>query len=336
MTLITPALALASALIATPVFAQTPPAAEPAAAATSTPPPEKVMGWSKAANLGVNLSFTSSESVVGQTDGSSQTYGTSLKGSLNRLSETDEWRNSFSILASTTRTPSIPRYIKSSDEAKLESLYLYPISGYPRLAPYVRGEVSAPIFKGEDVRGTASTYRITNRPPADQLVTGTSLRLTDGFKPVTSKEGVGALYKAVDTDRLKVEARSGFGALQINAANQLAVQGTNEAGEIVVNELTDINQAGLELGLFAKGKIQEQSGYEIGVETLTPFINNKVAGDDRDAIGLTNIDGSVKLSSNINNWAAFGYDYKLKIQPQLQVPAQQIHMLVLNINHNLL
>jgi hypothetical protein len=32
---------------------------------------------------------------------------------------------------------------------------------------------------------------------------------------------------------------------------------------------------------------------------------------------------------------AIGYDYKLKIQPQLVDRTQQIHMFVLNINYNL-
>ncbi len=327
-----------NALAQTPTLP--PPVPTPAAAPTLRDPAQTdappVMGWSKTAILGVNLALSSSESVVGQTDGSSHTYGTNLKGTLNHLSERDEWRNALTLLGATTRTPSIPRYIKSNDEAKLESIYLFPIPSFPTLAPYVRGEASAPIFKGEDVRATSSVYRLTNRPAGAQLVTGTSLRLTDGFRPLTTKEGVGVLWKAVNDPRLKIEARSGFGALQVAANRQLSVQETNAAGEIVVVELTDVNQAGLELGLSAKGKIQEQSSYEIGVETLTPFINNKQTFDDRDAIGLTNVDGYAKLSSKINDWASLGYDYKLKIQPQLQVPAQQIHMMVLNINQTLL
>ena len=78
------------------------------AAAQSAAPADakaKVLGWSKTANLGVNLSFASSQSVVGQTDGSSQTYGANLKGGLNRVSESDEWRNTLSILGATILNP---------------------------------------------------------------------------------------------------------------------------------------------------------------------------------------------------------------------------------------
>jgi hypothetical protein len=308
------------------------------AAVAQTPagdPVAKVLGWSKNANLGANLSFTSSQSVVGQTDGSSQTYGMSLKGGLNRVRETDEWRNTLSALGSTTRTPNVPRYVKSSDELKIESIYLYSLPSMPKIGPYVRAEAAAPMFKGEDVRATPSTYLVTRRDGSATTVAASSLRLTDGFKPLTTKEGVGFFWKAVQQDKLKVEARVGLAALQIDADGQFAVQGTGPAGEILVNELRDVNQAGVEFALTAKGKVDEKTSYEAGVETMTPFINNKLAGDNRDALRLTNVDGYAKLNSNITRWAAFGYDYKLKIQPQLQTRAEQIHMLVLTANYNL-
>lgn len=309
-------------LLNSAAFAQTP-APEPAA---------KVLGWSKNANLGLNLSFTSNQSVIGQTDGSSQVYGLNLKGGLNRVSETDEWRNNLSLVESTSRTPSIPRYVKSSDELKYDTIYLYSLPSLPEIGPYARGEAAAPIFAGEDVQSGVKTYRIEN---VAAPVTASSLRLTDGFKPLTTKEGVGFFWKAVQRSDLKVEARLGFGALQISADGQYVLAGPNAAGELQVNELHDVSQAGLEAGLSVKGKITETSAYEAGVETMTPFINNKVAGDKRNAVQLTNVDGYGKLTSNITSWAAFSYDYKAKIQPQLQVRAEQIHMLVLTVNYNL-
>lgn len=312
-------------LLSTAALAQTTPA-EPAA---------KVLGWSKNANLGVNLSFTSSESVVGQADGSSQTYGLNLKGGLNHVTDKDEWRNTLTVNAATTRTPNVPRYIKSSDDLKLDSIYLYSLPSHPDVGPYVRGEASAPMFKGETVQATPQTFRVSRQGQADHVFTASSLRLTDGFKPLATKEGVGFFWKALQKENLKVEARAGFAALQIDADGQLVLAGPNAAGELQVNELRDVSQAGLELALSAKGKIDDKTSYEAGVEAMTPFVNNKVAGDKRSSTELTNVDGFAKLTSNITSWAAFSYDYKLKIQPQLQIRAQQIHMLVLNVNYNL-
>lgn len=293
---------------------------------------KKTLGWNKNANLGLNFSMTSSSDVVGQTDGDSQTVGINLKGGMTKLTERTEWRNSLTVSEATTRTPSMPRYVKSADEAKLESIYLYSLESYPKVGPYVKAEVSAPLFRGEDVRAKNTTYLIgTSATP----YTGSSLQLTESLKPLNTKESVGAFYKAVDNEDLKLEFRAGFGALQVQADGQLAVTGTDSSGNVLVKELSNISQGGLELGASLKGKVDEKTSYEAGVETLTPFINDKASGDDRDAVRLTNIDGFLKLTSNITSWASFGYDYKVKIQPQVVDRTQQTHMIVLNVNYNL-
>jgi hypothetical protein len=93
--------------------------------------------------------------------------------------------------------------------------------------------------------------------------------------------------------------------------------------------------AGVEVALSVKGKVNDNSTYEAGVEAMTPFLNNKASDDSRNSFELTNLDGYAKYSSHITSWAALSYDYKLKLQPQLVDRAQQIHMLVLNINYNL-
>lgn len=306
--------------------------------ATRTPAKEgevKPQGWKKSANLGLNLSFTSSQSVVGQTDGNSQTYGVNSKGSLNRYSDADEWRNEFSLTGATTKTPTIPRFVKSSDELKLGTIYLYSLPSVPKIGPYVRAEAAAPIFKGEDVRTGTQTYKITHLSGPDTTRQDSSIRLTDGFKPLTTKEAAGFFYKPYEDERTKIETRAGLGAQQIASRGQFAVTGVDSAGAVMVKELDDVNQAGLELAASVKGKLNDVSTYEVGAESLTPFISNKKSDDHRNAIELTNVEAFAKVSSNITSWASFGYDYKLKIEPQLITRAQQIHMLVLNVNYNL-
>lgn len=308
-----------------------------AALATATAfaeePPAKVMGWSKNANLGLNLSLSSSEDVVGQTDGTSQTYGVNGKSGFNHNTERAEWRNDVTLTGATTKTPSVPRFTKSSDEFKLATIYLYSLENHPKLGPYARGEASAPVFKGEDVRSAPKTYRFLD---SGNAYTGDSVRLTDGFKPLTTKEAVGVFYKPVQKENLKVETRLGLAATQIAASGNYSVKGVNSTtGEVDLQPLDDVSQMGSEIGVSVKGKANENSTYEVGAEAMTPWVNNKRSGDDRDAVRLTNIDAFVKLSSNLTKWASFGYDYKLKIQPQLVDRAQQIHMFVVNVNYNL-
>jgi len=294
------------------------------------------LGWKKSAKLGTNLSFSSSQDVVGQSDGNSETYGLNLKGEFRRNGRGDEWRSETSLLTSTTKTPAVPHYVKSSDELKLNTMYLQFWNDSRSFGPYARLEATAPMFKGEDRRAASSTYRITARDQTSTTTTGSSFRLTDGFKPLTTKESLGFFWKPVNEERLKVEARVGAAAMQIDADGQYTLAGTNAANEILVNELTDVNQAGLEAAVSAKGKVDDKSSYEVGIESLTPFINNKAAADKRDALRLTNVDAFLKLTSNITSWASFGYDYKMKLQPQLVNRPQQIHMIVINVSYNLL
>jgi hypothetical protein len=295
----------------------------------------KVLGWKKSANLGANLSFSSSQDVVGQTDGNSETYGLNLKTSFIRTRERNEWKTEGSLIGTTTRTPNIPRYVKSADELKISTAFLHFWDGNPNFGPYVRAEAAAPIFKGENVQSEDKTYRVMTRGEPDAVFTASSVRLTDGFKPLTTKESAGVFWRPKNEDRLKIETRLGIAALQISADGQYTVKGTNTAGEVEVNELSDVEQAGIEAAVQVKGKIDDKSAYEVGVETMTPLVNNQDSSDDRDAVRLTNIDAFAKLTSNITTWASFGYDYKMKLQPQLVDRAQQIHMLVISVNYNL-
>lgn len=292
------------------------------------------MGWQKSGTANANLSFTSSEGVVGQTSGTSQTYGLNLKGHLGHLAGNREWRIDVNLREATTRTPSVPRFIKSDDELKMTATYLHSLPGHPDLGPYARAEAAAPVFKGEDVRAEAKVYRVKFSDPANERVlTATSLRLTDPFKPLATKEGTGLFYRPVREERIQIETRLGFAAQQVSAAGQFSVKGLNSAGEVQIEELNDVRQAGVEAGLAVKGKVDEKSTFELGADTLTPFINNRPAGDRRDAWRLTNIEGFAKIVSRITDWASFGYDYKLKVQPQLVDRAQQIHMIVLTFNY---
>lgn len=326
---------IALAVLHLSAFAQTDIAGARASVFREPAAPEapKVFGWQSTSVLGVNISLTSSQDVVGQTNGSSQTYGTQFKGSLNNIRDYDEWKNDVSLRGATTKTPSVPRFSKSDDELKLSTIYLYFLPSAPQIGPYVRAETAAPVFKGEDVRAEPKTYLIKNLDGTSTPLTGTSMRLTDGFKPLTTKEAAGFFYRPVHNEKLHVEARLGFAGQQISASGQYALGAVNGAGQIEVNELKSVSQAGLEAGLSVKGKVDEKSMYELGVDTLTPFINDKPSGDKRDAWRLTNVDGFVKLTSKITEWASFGYDYKLKIQPQLVDRAQQIHMVVINITY---
>lgn len=277
---------------------------------------KKELGWKPAASIGGLYSFSSSDNVVGQTNGVSQVYGLSFKGSLTEVTELTEWRSTLNYSGAATKTPAVPRYVKSSDELKLETIYLRSLESRPSMGPYAKADVTTSMFRGEDVRNQPTTYVISN---SDGTVRGTqtdtSLPLTDAFRPLTTTESLGFFWKPQNDDNMILELRGGVGGMQVQAKDQLAVQDKTDTSAIEIVELKSFTQTGLEFGVLFKGKIDERTMYELNAESLTPVI--KESGETRDSLRLTNFNVAARVSSQITSWASIGYDYKLKMQPQL-------------------
>lgn len=293
-------------------------------------------GWTPSGTLGLNLSFASSDHVVGQPNGTSQTYGLQINASYNFRSDLQEWQNTIDYAGATTKNPSQNRFVKSRDELKFESLYLFKIPANPKLGPYAKVSAKAPVFFGEDVRTGSTNYVIQNTNGTSTTISGvSSLRLTDGWKPLTTRESVGAFWRATETPSVRVDLRLGLGAEQVSASGQRAVSGVGADGSVQVQALRDVTQLGVEAAAVAKGQFDERSEWMASVETLTPFASNKPAGDRRDAIRLTTIDGTARITNTIASWLKVSYDYKLTLQPQLVDVVQQSHLIVLNIQSKL-
>jgi hypothetical protein len=293
------------------------------------------LGWIPKLNIGANLSFASNSNVVGQTNGDSQTYGLNFKGELSHVAQLTEWRNTLTVLESTSKTASLPDSIKTGDDFKYETVFLYSLPSIPQIGPYAKGIVETALFRGEDVRDSVTTYNIHHIGGAVDTFNGQKINLTDSFRPLTTKESAGFFWKAVQQDNMNLELNLGLGALQVAADGQFAVGGKNATGAIDINELHSFTQAGVELGANFKGKIDEKSGYEVSADILSPFVTSRQSGDTRSDSRLTNYEFGAKLTSKVTSWASFSYDYKLKYQPLLVERGQSAHLLVLNINYNI-
>lgn len=294
----------------------------------------KAPGWSPAANLGVNLSLSSMSHVVGQTEGTSESFGLNLRSAYNYSDEDQEWQNIFSYAGLATKTPNISTYIKSGDEAKIESLYLHGFPSAPQFGPYLRVFAKAPVFYGQDVRPSPVLYKVRYLDGKTAQQTDSTFRLTNGFKPLSTRESAGFFWKAHDDGKVRIDLRLGLGADQIQSGGQFTVTGSNPDGSVNVDELPSVSQFGVEATVSAKGVIDDRTGWALGVESLTPFASNKPADDKRDPIRLTTAEAFARIGSNITNWASVSYDYKFNLQPRLLERAQQSHLLVLNLNYN--
>lgn len=293
---------------------------------------EQPPGWSPALSLTGNLSFGSNDNVIGQQNGDTVTLGSLISGGYSYYSPAEEWRNTFKFSAATTKTPTIPRYVKSSDELKIESLYLNTLEAVPWLGPYVRLSAETTAFKGEDVREAPTTYLFTE---TGTTFTGSTLRLTDPFHPLTTKQSVGAFAKIIEESDMKLETRVGVGALQVGASDQYAVEDDSLTPEVDVILLRSYEQVGVEGGFTFSGILNENSTYNLSGDFLVPLINDLRAGDNRSTLELTNYELVAKLTNKINSWMNINYEYKLKKQPQLLDKNQIQHLLLLNLSYTI-
>jgi hypothetical protein len=297
---------------------------------------EKPLGWKPSALAGVYAALSSASNVIGQSSGSSQTYGTSLSGSYSFRDEFSEWQNSLAYSGATTRTTNPALVQKARDELALDSLYLYSLPEAPKVGPYAKISARVPLFAGEDARPAPVNYEIARQDGStESLSSQSSLKLTDAFRPLATRESVGGFWKAIEGDRARLDFRLGAGAEQIAAAGQYALVGSNPDGSVAIKELRDLAQAGVDAAVASSGRIGEKSQWSAGLEALTPLVSSKAAGDPRDPIRLTAVDGFVKITAPLSSWASVSYDYKLSIEPQLLDAAQESHMFTLNLNYAL-
>ena len=292
-------------------------------------------GWTPKLKVSGNISFGSSDNVVGQQNGDTTTLGANINGGWNFRSDQHEWRNTFRFQGATSRTPNIPTYIKSTDELSVDSIYLFSLEDIPWLGPYVRVNAETQVFKGEDIRENVVTYSIARQGGEAREFTGQSLRLTDGFAPFNTKQSVGAFAKIINEEKQKLEARLGVGALQVNARNQLAIANNRATPVIEVRELESYEQAGFEAALTYSGRIDEKTSYHLGGEVLIPIVKNLEEGDDRSSLQLTNYEVLAKLTSKVYDWLSLDYEYRIRKQPQLIEKNQIQHLLLVNMSYSI-
>ena len=181
-------------------------------------------GWSPAVSLGITAAFANNSGVVGQSDGTSFSFGMKGDAALNYNRGLHEWRNTLGVVASVTRTPVITDFVKTSDNLNLDSIYLF--HALPWFGPFARFSLHTSMFRGTDVRPTAVNYFITQADGTKSLVANsTSLTLSDPFRPLTFKETIGLFAQPYVSVPASFELRLGAGAQEVLADGQLAVTG---------------------------------------------------------------------------------------------------------------
>ncbi|MBP9708839.1 MAG: DUF3078 domain-containing protein, partial [Oligoflexales bacterium] len=112
---------------------------------------ESKEGWTQFANLSLGLSSGSQKDVVGSTDGFSSTQTAKLEAQNNFLDGSSDWRNSLTLNLGQSKTPALPKFVKSTDILSIESLYMWHVPSFPEIGPYAKLTVETQALDSYDV-----------------------------------------------------------------------------------------------------------------------------------------------------------------------------------------
>lgn len=301
---------------------------------------EKPEGWYGTLKLGVNISLSSTDNVVGAQDGTSFSLGANIGGTLDYLRAGHEWRNILEISEGYTKTPNISRFIKSTDYLTFESIYLFHFERFPWLGPFVRFGLRTALLPGYDVRDADYNYNLTKIDGTTVTGFATSkdtLHLTDAFMPLQLKESIGAYGKPVNNPAYALEIRLGLGSQQIFADGGYAVSKVDTTTKaITLKELETYAQVGGELALLFNGTLYEDKIiYRLTAEALIPFYNSGTNLEDKNALELTNLEFGAGLTFKVFSWASVVYEFKAVRTPQLLDDFQIQNNLLLSFSYTL-
>ncbi len=289
-------------------------------------------GWNPLLKIHANFSFGTSSDVIGQQNGDSITLGGKLEGGYSFKDEANEWRNTLNYAGSTSSTPTIPRYIKSLDLIEANTIYMRSLKSRPWLGPYAQVNLQAPVFKGEDVRSEPTDYVVDGAP-----VTTDVLRLTDSFRPLRTKESVGLFARIIEEEDLKITTRLGFGALQVTADGQYAIDDDPDTPEIEVRFLNSYAHVGAEAAIDLAGNIDEKTSYKLSAEILVPFnAEEPTEAERRNELELADVEIKAAIMTKMYEWMALNYEISFIKQPLLQERYQATSLLTVNFSHQLL
>jgi Protein of unknown function (DUF3078) len=335
----TTALGLAAASLLSPVIAaaQTPSSVPGAATPIAGVTPVYVdkadfkgdsrpEGWASRGNAGLTAAFANNSGVVGQTDGTSFSFGMKGDVSLDYNREKHEWRNTLGVVASITRTPVVAEFVKTSDNLNFDSIYLY--HALPWFGPFGLVSMNTAMFRGSDVEAAPVSYVITKTDGTMLTpIVADHLSLSDPFRPLTFKQSAGIFAQAYQSVPATLELRLGAGAQEVLADGQLAVTGTVQVmnpvngvlNQVNLQQLEDANQLGPELAASLWGTFVDKTiTYRINADVMTPALHSAlVPGDTRGPVALTNVQVDGKVSFHFVSWASLDYQLRAIRQPQV-------------------
>lgn len=295
--------------------------------------------WKIDANA--NTSFGDNRNVVGQTDGTSFSFGFKTEGALDIRDTGHEWRNHALFAVGLAQNPGLDEFVKNQDRLLYETIYLYHVADW--VGPFIRASAESVLLQSYDVRAESTRYRVypVDAPPTDDNrdtafirdVNRTRFTLTDPFRPARFKQSLGGFLRALTMQPANVEFRAGVGAREVIADGQLAINDLEISEDIIeVKTLSNNYQVGGEGMLEFWGDVEEKKvTYRASVEALFPFAQSDLPpGDDRGFADLITVEAKAALSFKLVSWASLDYELGVLREPLIIEDVQVRNNLLLN------
>jgi hypothetical protein len=279
----------------------------------------------------LSFSFNDNRSVVGQPDGWALNLDAHLPASIGYRTGGHELRGAFEAQIAYSRSTALPEFVKSKDIFAFDADYLYHVLEW--IGPYVHFGLDTVMFPSYDTRGSTVFWAVSRYDGTSERWTGTRLRLTDPFEPITFQESAGAFVHPYTTDPFTIETRAGFGGLHTLADGQLVVDDDGATSDIEVRELHDFDQAAVELGVALFGQFAENKvTWRVGADVAFPVVN-RPEDPSHTLAELTNVDLNATLSFKLLSWLSLDYTFRALRRPQLVDAFQIQNNLLLTLSY---
>ena len=304
-------------------------------------------GWKYSLSLGSNAALNNTQAVVGTpVDGTTFQIGVVLDGSANLRAGQHEWRNTLKINHTQTRTPVVPKFVKTADDFRLQSMYLYELQSVPWLGPFARARLQTALFDGQFVDGSDQNLNIPGEDDANGDAPGTrtlpaneEFKLTSAFEPFVLRQSGGFFARPLSDPDLAVTFTLGLGAQEIFAEGGYALTDNADTADVIeLSRLDSSQQAGLESELEAGGAVNKQLTWGFNLNLLHPFVINvdNPLLNELEGLDLTNVEAGIKLSMKLNKWASVDFTSTAKKVPLISKEWQLTNGLLVSAAFNLL
>lgn len=293
---------------------------------------EKHEGWKNRARVSANVSFNDVRNVVGTIEGSTWQIGAQINGGAHYRMDKHDWENTLSLNVTQTRTPALEQFVKSADELRISTVYLYRIADY--LGPFAQAAASTAILPGNDVRA-ASFVAVSPDGTAEDIEGGENFRLTDPFEPLTISESLGGFAIAAENELITAKFKLGVGGEHVVTFGDDALVLSDDDGtdEIEYSLIESANQIGAVFNANLEGTLREGVTYNFGGKLFyaVESDNDDITGSDR-----LSVEADAKVSVELVEWASLDYVLIFRRIPWVVDANQITNGLMLSIGYDLI